>query len=99
MSEDFPVHLGMITLDLRLEGCESLKDKRRIIKGVIDRVRARLDVCIAEIGYLDVHGRSLLCAASLSGERVQVERALANVRKIAEERDGAEIVDWWVEWR
>lgn len=99
MSGDIPVHLGMITLDLRLDGVLSLKDKRRIVRGVIDRVRARVDVCIAEVACQDLHGRSILCAAALSNDRKRVEQALDMVRAIAEGRDGAEVVDWWIEWR
>jgi len=96
---EVPVFLGMITLDLRLAGCVSLKDKRRIIRGLIDRVRSRLDVCIAEVGFQDVHGRSVICAASVSSDRGRVERALDQVRAIAEEREGAEVACWWIEWR
>lgn len=99
MSEDVPVYLGMITLDLRLEGCTSLKDKRRIVKGMIDRVRSRIDVCVAEVGYQDVHARSIVCAASLSRDRGRVERALDQVRRIADGREGVELLDWWIEWR
>ena len=99
MTPDVAVHLGLITLDLRLDAALTLKDKRRIVKSVIDRVRARLDVCIAEVGFQDVHGRSILCAAAVSSDRAVVQRALDQVRAIAESRDGAELADWWIEWR
>ena len=39
MGED-RLYLGLITLDLVIHGCSSLKDKRRIVKGLTDRLES-----------------------------------------------------------
>lgn len=93
------VHVGLITLDLLIPGSRSLKEKRSVLRGLIDRVRSRLHVGIAEVGCMDQHRRAIVCAAAVGNERAVVERVLDQVRAYAERRDGAELQDWWIEWR
>jgi len=44
------MHVGVCIINLRILESRSLKDKRRAIKSVIDRVKNRFNVSIAEVG-------------------------------------------------
>lgn len=44
---------GLLTIPIHLNGIGSLKEKRRIVKSVIERLRSRFNVSIAEIGSQD----------------------------------------------
>ena len=91
--------LGLLTVDLILNASSSLKDKRRIVKGVIERMKARLDVSVAEVGFQDVQNRAAIAVACVGSDRGYVEWTLERAREIAESREGAEVLDWRVEWR
>ena len=51
--------IGVITFELRMDDALSLKDKRHYVKGLKDRLRAKFNVAVAEIGYQDVWQRGL----------------------------------------
>lgn len=47
-------------IDLRLPGCRTLKDKRRVIKPIIEGARRRFEVSAAEIAHPDATDRATL---------------------------------------
>ncbi|MBO2520359.1 MAG: DUF503 domain-containing protein [Clostridia bacterium] len=93
------LYLGLLTLDLATRACTSLKEKRRVLKGLIDRMKARLDVSVAEVGFQDAHQRARIAVACVGSDRGYVERTLQRAMGIAEGRDGAEVCQWRMEWR
>jgi len=42
--------IGTLELHIRLLSCNSLKDKRRIVKSLLSRIRNNFNVSIAEVG-------------------------------------------------
>jgi len=51
----------------------SLKDKRRVVKSLKDRIAHGHNVSIAEVGALDEHRRSIIGIAMVANERGYVE--------------------------
>lgn len=94
-----PAHLGLLTLELHFPECASLKEKRRILRGCLERIRTRLHLSVAEVGYHDLHQRAVIAVAAVGASRAEVERALQRALGIAEGREGAEVCDWSMEWR
>jgi uncharacterized protein YlxP (DUF503 family) len=45
--------MGALTATCFMEGNRSLKDKRRVVKSLLARVKARFNVSAAEVGHLD----------------------------------------------
>lgn len=45
--------VGVMTTQLYLHGMTSLKDKRRIIKSVIERLKSRFNISISEVDHQD----------------------------------------------
>ena len=41
--------IAFLTLDLRIEAAQSLKDKRQVVRSVKDRLRASFNVSVAEL--------------------------------------------------
>lgn len=48
--------IGILQFDVLLRGAESLKDKRRVVSSLKDRLHREHLVSIAEVGMQDVHG-------------------------------------------
>jgi uncharacterized protein YlxP (DUF503 family) len=71
--------VGVLQLDLSISDAMSLKDKRRVILSLKDRIAHGHNVSIAEVGALDEHRRSVLGLAMVAKERRYVEGALTKL--------------------
>ncbi|MGI8923775.1 MAG: DUF503 domain-containing protein [Fimbriimonadales bacterium] len=69
------VHVGLLTLVLRIEGADSLKDKRHVIKGLLERARRDLHLSIAEVGFQNQTRLAEVAAAFAGSNRRTIERA------------------------
>ena len=90
--------IGVITFELRFDDAHSLKDKRHYVKGLKDRLRAKFNVAVAEIGYQDAWQRGLVAAVTVSAERPYAEALLQKVEREAAALLGGLLVDATVEW-
>jgi len=91
------MHVGVCTLYLRLLDSRSLKEKRRVIKGIKDRVRSRFNVSIAEIDGLDKWQRATLGVACVSNDARSANSILSNVVSFVDGMHAAELVDYEIE--
>jgi uncharacterized protein YlxP (DUF503 family) len=87
------VVVGVITWDLHLEGCHSLKEKRHVLKSLKDRLHNRFNVSAAETAHNDLWQRAELTACVVSNDRTHAERVLREADRLVEAADGARIVD------
>jgi uncharacterized protein YlxP (DUF503 family) len=85
--------VGVLRLDLSIVGARSLKDKRRVIHSVKDRLATRLRVSVAEIGELDDPRRATLGVAVVSNEAAQCDRVLEEAAHYAGTLAGALLTD------
>jgi uncharacterized protein YlxP (DUF503 family) len=83
--------VGLLTLEITLQGARSLKDKRQVVRSLKDRLKARLNVSVAEVGYHDVWQRSAVAVAAVGVDRVNVESVLAKAETLAAELLGGEL--------
>ncbi|MCH7874485.1 MAG: DUF503 domain-containing protein [Gemmatimonadetes bacterium] len=81
------------TWDLHLNGCASLKDKRRIIKSLKDRLHQRFNVSVAETASHDLWQRAELTCCVVAGERRQAERVLASAERLVAAHQLTRIID------
>lgn len=84
--------VGVLKVTLSLEGCDSLKDKRRIVRSVVDRVRREYHVAIAEVADLDRHRRATLGIACVSNEAPHVNALLDKVLDFIESKSAASVM-------
>jgi len=83
---------GLCTVELRLDWSNSLKDKRREIKSLIDRVRLKFNVSIAETGCQDEWRKAVLGFAAISSDRRHVDSMVNEVIKFIERNTDAEMM-------
>lgn len=89
--------VGLLEIDLRLEGVNSLKDKRHIIRGLIEKLRRDFQVAASEVGDHDLWGNAVLGIAAVSNDTQHVESILAKVIERIEGQPELEIVGSWQE--
>lgn len=85
--------VALLRLHLRLPS-RTLKEKRAIVKSVVERLRNRFNASIAEVDALDDPANAVIGAAVLSNNsRHAGEQAQAIASAIAEWRLDAELFD------
>lgn len=80
-------HVGVLTVRLDTAGARSLKEKRSIVRPVVDRMRARFSVSVARVGGQDSHSWEELAIATVSADP---DRCAAILGEVAEWLHGAE---------
>ncbi|MBZ5648455.1 MAG: DUF503 domain-containing protein [Acidobacteriia bacterium] len=93
--------IAHLTLELRIEGAQSLKDKRQVLRRMKDRLRHSFNVSVAEMDASDLWQRATLEIVSVSPSRDYLEGLMQNVERSAgaiASQSGAEIVDSFVDY-
>ncbi len=85
--------VGICTITLRLHATQSLKDKRSIIKSLIERMRKQLNVSVAEVDALDEWGRAVIALSAVSLSESIIRDLFKSAEHMAEKAPGAEVVD------
>ncbi len=71
--------IGAATLELQMFHAPSLKDKRRVVRRLRDRIRARYYVSIAEIDSLDSRSQITLAVVCVSNSAGHAQSMLQKV--------------------
>jgi uncharacterized protein YlxP (DUF503 family) len=79
------VTVGLLVVDLFVHGSQSLKDKRRAVRALVDRVRARHNVAAAEVDYQDLLVRAQLAFASVASAEEPLDRLFDRILAEAED--------------
>jgi uncharacterized protein YlxP (DUF503 family) len=84
--------VGAAVVELHVHGSQSLKQKRGVVRSIVQRVRNRFNVSVAEIGGQDTWQRAELALAATGGERAQVRGLLERALVFVEELHLAEVI-------
>ena len=71
--------IGVLTLQIQLPGCRSLKEKRSRLKPLINRLHREFNLSVAEISQQDNWDEATIGCALLSNEHQFIESALHTV--------------------
>ncbi len=88
----------MLTLELRIEHAHSLKEKRHVIKGLIERLRGKFNVSVSEIEDQDLHNSAVIAAVTVSPSRPFAAKVLEAVEDEAAGLLGPMLVRCGTEW-
>lgn len=80
------MHIAALTLELRLPGCSSLKEKRGRLKPLLAGVHKRYNVSAAEVDWQDRHMDSLVACVVVSNDSGHVQRLLSRIPPWLEKR-------------
>ena len=67
------MHVLAVEIDLRLPGCQSLKEKRSVLRPILDGLRNRHPVAASEVDHQDEWQRSAIGLAAVSSSPSHVE--------------------------
>lgn len=88
-----PPVLGACRWVLYLPGCTSLKAKRKIVRGLRDRLKARFDVSAAETDFQDLWQKTEICAVLVTSDRTLAESVLSKLDREVEAEPRVQILE------
>lgn len=80
--------VGTLRIALRIPGARSLKDRRRVVLSLRDRVQARHGAAVAEVGWLGEPGHAVIGIAVVGNDRAALQSRLdviaADIERVAD---------------
>jgi hypothetical protein len=93
--------IAHLTLELRIEGAQSLKDRRQVLRSLKDRLRSSFNVSVAEVDPTDLWQSATLGVVAISSSRDYLDGLMKQVESAAiriANNQGAEITDSFVDF-
>jgi hypothetical protein len=93
--------IALLTIDLRIEAAQSLKDKRQVTRSLKDRLRASFNVSVAELDPSPLWNQATIGVVSISHSRDYLDGLMKNVERAVNRianNAGAEVMDTFVEF-
>ncbi len=85
--------IGALKIVLVIHDNQSLKGKRKVVRSIVDRIKHRFNVAIAEVGANDLWQRIEIGVCTVGNDRRHVDASLTNVLSFVESLQLAQIVD------
>jgi len=92
------VHVVGYEVDIRIPESRSLKDRRQVVRSLLDGARNRFGVSAAEVGGQDTWQRATLGFAVVASEARLVESVVDEIDRFLWARPEIEIIDAEVRW-
>ena len=92
------MHVGAVSFDLHLPQVHSLKEKRAVIKPILEGARRRYLVAAGEVGGQDRWQRARLGMAAVAGSPSHVQDVLDQVERFVWSFPEVEVVDSSLRW-
>jgi len=73
------VSLGILTIQLHIPGCASLKEKRGRLKPLLSKLHKEFNISVAEIDYHDKWQDAIIACALVSNNNRHTQRVLVSV--------------------
>jgi uncharacterized protein YlxP (DUF503 family) len=85
--------VGALRIELYMPQCRTLKEKRQVVKSIIDRTRARFNVGVAEVDKQDLWQVSSLGVTCVSNSEYAAREMLNRVDRSIRALGKAEVLD------
>jgi uncharacterized protein YlxP (DUF503 family) len=87
------MYIGALGLELYMPQCRNLKDKRQVVKSILDRTSHRFNVAVAEVDHQQLWQRSSLGIACVGVSEHYVREVLDRVDRSIRALGKAEVLE------
>jgi len=84
--------VGILQVELAIPGSGSLKDKRRVVRSLKDRLHRDLKLAVAEVGYQDALGRAGIGISVVGTDGRRVAQVLDHADEMIRRQTDAQVV-------
>lgn len=92
------MHVVIVSFHLHIPHSRSLKEKRAVVKPIIEGLRHRFKLSVAEVGYQDKWQRALIALAVVSGSHRHAVEIVEGVERWVWSRPDVEVSRFDAEW-
>ncbi len=85
--------IGIGKITFRLAFCHSLKEKRKVVKAIINRTRNAFNISMSEVDLNDMHQRAEIGFAVTGNDRRLINSKIDKLFEFIENLQLAEIID------
>jgi len=89
--------VGLCEIDLSIPESHSLKDKRQILRSLLDGLRNRFNISVAEVDRMDAWQRATVGVACVSNETKFTVQVLNKVMDVVRSNPRVVVVDYSIE--
>lgn len=86
--------VGVLRIELAIQEARSLKDKRRVVKSLKDRLANRFHVSVAEVDDLDLWQKAVIGVAMVANDGQFVQSCLDKIVGWVRVQRGVTLVDF-----
>lgn len=87
------MHVGLLLVDCWIPGSQSLKDKRRVMSGAIERLKRQFNVAACEVKFQNQWQRAQLACVMVNTDRRMLDSGLGRMLQFLERNREFEILD------
>ncbi|MDR2386718.1 MAG: DUF503 domain-containing protein [Deltaproteobacteria bacterium] len=85
--------VGVLLVTIRMEGNSSLKEKRRVVKSLLGRVKARFNASAAEVDGQDRYELAVVGFSVMGSDTIVLNRVLNHILNFVDDIVDAEVID------
>lgn len=89
--------IGAGTVEIEVTDARTLKDKRQVIKGLVDRLRGRFNLAVAEVDHLNSPQFSTLAMSAVANDQAVVHSMLEKAVDLIESDPRALVLRYDIE--
>jgi hypothetical protein len=87
------LYVGALRMELYMPQCRNLKEKRQVVRSIIDRTRSRFNVSVAEVDKHDLWQLCSLGITCVSNSESSVRDLLGRVERSVRAMGKAEVLE------
>jgi uncharacterized protein YlxP (DUF503 family) len=89
---------ALCTIELVIPAANSLKDKRQVLRSLLDRIRSRCGAAVAETDHQDTWQRATVEAALVGSSRTVLAKQVELLRRVVDDSGEAAVAVFDVEY-
>ena len=89
--------VGTCEIEIIIYEANSLKEKRHVIKSIVERVKSRFNAAAAEVDYNDLWNRSVIGVAVVSNKKSLCESMILKIIDFIDNDERVEIINHYME--
>ena len=92
------MHVVVVRLELHIPTSRSLKEKRAVLRPIVEGLRHRFQISVAEVDYQDKWQRALIGMAVVSDSYSHAVEVVANVERWVWSKPDVDVTRFETEW-
>jgi hypothetical protein len=90
--------IGLITLEIYIPYARSLKEKRKVISRLKDKIKLKFNVSIAELDFLDKWQVAKIGLVAINNRKLTIERMFQKILKEIENNLDGELINFEISY-